>query len=154
MFHVSEQYFVRNNFADLLLCFWTHFKLLCFTLLFFREWWIIKLWKVSVFGVFMVRFFPHSNWIRTRKNPNTDTFHPVTLCEKLKVYWGKIVSVYNMVFDRHFFPFPWHVQMAQYRCTNGLLMLELISAALWQPKLRRDTKVNTDITKISRLIQR
>ena len=38
----------------------------------------------------MVRFFPHSNLIRTRKNPNTNTFHPVTLCETLKVYWGKL----------------------------------------------------------------
>ena len=55
--------------------------------------------KVSVFGVFLVRVFPHSDWmrrvslhtqcessvslhiqseygkIRTRKTPNTDTFH-------------------------------------------------------------------------------
>ena len=50
-------------------------------------------WKVSVFGVFLVRIFPHSDWIRrygvsfriqsewgkirTRKTPNTDTFHAV-----------------------------------------------------------------------------
>ena len=36
-------------------------------------------WKVSVFGVFMVRIFPHSDWIRTRKTLNTDTFHAVEL---------------------------------------------------------------------------
>ena len=33
--------------------------------------------KVSVFGVFLARIFPHSNWIRTRKTPNTDTFYVV-----------------------------------------------------------------------------
>ena len=36
-------------------------------------------WKVSVFGVFLVRFFPHSDWIRTGKILNTDTFHEVLL---------------------------------------------------------------------------
>ena len=42
-------------------------------------------WKVSVFGVFLVCIFPHSDWIRTRKTLNTDTFHAVamiTLLEK------------------------------------------------------------------------
>ena len=45
-------------------------------------------WKMSVFGVFLVRIFPHSGWIRrftqsecgkirTRKTPNTDTFYAV-----------------------------------------------------------------------------
>ena len=34
--------------------------------------------KVYIFGVFLVRIFPHSDWIRTRKTPNTDTFHAVT----------------------------------------------------------------------------
>ena len=48
-------------------------------------------WKMSVFGVFLVRIFPHSYWIRidtesiqsecgkirTRKCPNTGTFHAV-----------------------------------------------------------------------------
>ena len=34
-------------------------------------------WKVSVFGVFLVRFSPHSDWIRTRKILNADTFHAV-----------------------------------------------------------------------------
>ena len=53
----------------------------------------ITAWKVSVFGVFLVRIFLHSDWIRrysvslrirsecaktrTRKTPNTDTFHAV-----------------------------------------------------------------------------
>ena len=29
-------------------------------------------WKVPVFGGFMVRIFPHLDWIRTRKTPNTE----------------------------------------------------------------------------------
>ena len=32
-----------------------------------------------VFGVFLVRISPHSDWIRTIKNPNTETFHVVSL---------------------------------------------------------------------------
>ena len=48
-------------------------------------------WKMSLFGVFLVRIFPHfgysvslqiqskSRKIRTRKTPNTDTFHAVVL---------------------------------------------------------------------------
>ena len=35
-------------------------------------------WKVSVFEVFLVRIFRHSDWILTRKTPNRDTFHEVT----------------------------------------------------------------------------
>ena len=34
-------------------------------------------WKLFVLGVFLVRIFPHSDWIRTRKTPNTDTFQAV-----------------------------------------------------------------------------
>ena len=36
-------------------------------------------WKVSVFGVLLVRIFPHLDWIRTRKTPNRDIFHAVKL---------------------------------------------------------------------------
>ena len=34
-------------------------------------------WKQSVFGVFLVVIFLHLDWMRTRKYPNTDTFHKV-----------------------------------------------------------------------------
>ena len=53
----------------------------------------VTAWKVSPFGVFLVRIFPHSDWIRrdtayrriqfkcgkklTRKAPNADTFHAI-----------------------------------------------------------------------------
>ena len=31
-------------------------------------------WKVSIFVVLLVRIFPYSDWIQTRKTTNTDTF--------------------------------------------------------------------------------
>ena len=66
------------------ICKWIQFRYLSITV-----------WKVSVFGVFLVRIFQHLDWIsvfrysislhiqsecgkiRTRKIPNTDTFHAV-----------------------------------------------------------------------------
>ena len=61
-------------------------------------------WKVYVFGVFLVRIFPYSDWIqrdtphlspfsrnagkiRTRKNPNTDTFHEVFKTLNYTTHW-------------------------------------------------------------------
>ena len=67
-------------------------KILNFPYLFkFHDWpSLITTWQVSVFGVFLVRNFPHSDWIlrispysvRMRENTdqktlNTDTFHAV-----------------------------------------------------------------------------
>ena len=37
---------------------------------------------MSLFGVLLVRIFPHSDWIRTRKTSNTDTFHVVKFLAK------------------------------------------------------------------------
>ena len=34
-------------------------------------------WKVPIFRVFLICIFPHSDWMRTRKTPNTDTFQAV-----------------------------------------------------------------------------
>ena len=36
-------------------------------------------WKVSVFGIFLVRISPLSNWIRTRETRNSDTFYTVLI---------------------------------------------------------------------------
>ena len=53
-------------------------------------------WKVSVFRIFLVRIFPHLDWIRTRKTPSTDTFYAVILykinnnvCNSLKIQQWK-----------------------------------------------------------------
>ena len=73
-------------------------------------------WKVSVFGVFLVRISPHSNWIRrvslriwsecgkirTRKTPNTDTFRAVFLVSKLcrnRVIWNSAWISTNQCFS-------------------------------------------------------
>ena len=37
---------------------------------------------MSVFGVVLVRIFPHSDWIRTRIIPNMDTFYTVLCINK------------------------------------------------------------------------
>ena len=37
----------------------------------------ITVWKVYLFRIFLVRNFPHLDWIRTRKTPNTDIFYAV-----------------------------------------------------------------------------
>ena len=54
---VSKQHFGKTNFADLLVCFWTHFKTLYFTLLFFREWWIITLREKRPYSEFFWSVF-------------------------------------------------------------------------------------------------
>ena len=48
-------------------------------------------WKVSIFGVFMVRIFPHLEWIRTRKTQNMDTFHTVLIPRFCQ--WMEIISL-------------------------------------------------------------
>ena len=78
--------------------------------------WVNTAWKVSVFWVFLVRIFWHLYWIqtdtpylsecgkiRTRKSPNTDTFHAVRISEInlfLEDYWpeiyGKLVDFFSV----------------------------------------------------------
>ena len=52
----------------------------------FKKFGNIIAWKVFIIRVFLVRIFPHSNRIRTRKTPNTDTFHAVHWFE-IKLYF-------------------------------------------------------------------
>ena len=42
---------------------------------------IVTGWKVSVFGVFLVHIFPHSDWIRRIFSPNAGKYGP----EKLRI---------------------------------------------------------------------
>ena len=49
----------------------------------------ITAWKVSVFGVFLVRIFLHSEWVRTRKTPNMDTFYAVKFWS-YKTFWSRL----------------------------------------------------------------
>ena len=57
-------------------------------------------WKMSVFGVFLVRTFSHSDWVRTRKTMNTDTSHAVLFRTLSNIFGGalsrkKFQSPYN-----------------------------------------------------------
>ena len=58
-------------------------KLLIYLLTTVREfiYGTLTAWKMSVFGVFLVRVLPHLEWIRIRKTPNMGTF-PVMLVTK------------------------------------------------------------------------
>ena len=51
--------------------------------------WEITAWKVSVFGVILVRIFPHSDWI----TPNKDTFYAVDVSHlhsnRIRLYFLK-----------------------------------------------------------------
>ena len=48
---------------------------------------------MSVFGIFLVRISPRSDWIRARKTPNTDAFHAVYVyyygSYNKQIYWLK-----------------------------------------------------------------
>ena len=66
---------------------------------------------MSIFGVFLVRIFPHSDWIRTRKTPNTDTFHAVLvlhinneLKSEARQYqkWAQISIIYILARQQSF----------------------------------------------------
>ena len=61
-------------------------------------------WKLFVFGIFLVRIFPHSEWKQTRKTSNTDILHAVSTPDWLKNfrrwwfynnYTGKSISLLN-----------------------------------------------------------
>ena len=72
--------------------------------------WTNTAWKVSIFGVFLVRISEHSDWIRTRKTPNTDIFDAVreinlpgllksSMVERIYHWYLKwsIIKVYDVV---------------------------------------------------------
>ena len=72
------QLLLTPRFIELLWIFYTliwHMQqkdVKCFIMLLPRLNNIYNAWKVSVFGVFLVRIFPHFNWIRSTKTATTD----------------------------------------------------------------------------------
>ena len=66
--------------------------------------------KVSVFGVFLVLIFPHSDWIWTRKTPNTDTIHAVLVDLLVKLaLWDSVAFVeYFSSKPERELEFDWH----------------------------------------------
>ena len=93
----------------------------------------ITVWKVSVSGVFLVRIFLHSDWIRrdtlriqskcgkirARKTPNTDTFHAVLVTT---------YSQYFLVFCNKYCRIPESTQIkgnmniVWIKCTSALML--------------------------------
>ena len=60
-------------------------------------------WKVSVFGVFLVRIFPHLDCIWTRKSPNTETFHAVMVTEIFVEFTKYPISAKQTLCDTCYF---------------------------------------------------
>ena len=56
-------------------------------------------WRVFIFGVFLVRIFPHTDWIRTRKTPNTDTFHAVKVTVENMHFQSKDTNAVHICLD-------------------------------------------------------
>ena len=68
--------------------------------LFFKSWKDSSLdytaWKISLFGIFLVRINSECGKIRSRKTPNTDTFHEVLVTRrKWCLKYAKIFSKYE-----------------------------------------------------------
>ena len=108
-------------------------------------------WKVSVFGVFLVRILLHLDWIRgdteyrsvfspncgkirTRKTPNTDTFHAVTTLKvDLLVFLGKQVFLLSCPYleiywevEAGFFIQPLESVSWNSRCSKSSSMLNIL----------------------------
>ena len=79
------------------------------------EWGICTTWEMCVFGVTLVRILSHSDWIRTRRTSNTDTFYAA-------MFWMKTLSGFWNDFSSYLIKqLPW---------INLTLPLCLLEAAL------------------------
>ena len=86
---------------------------------------------MSIFGVFLVRIFPHSDWIRTRKTPNMDTFHAVLvlhinkeLKSEARQYqkWAQISIIYILARQQGF-------EQQLYRNRTSKIIISLFAKA-------------------------
>ena len=79
-------------------------------------------WKGNVFGVILVRVFPHLNWMRTRITSNKDTFDAVPTIQNnalhitrqrcafrnlSKIYYGAFLQKYPFFLQEKFFMRKW-----------------------------------------------
>ena len=60
---------VTFNYLSLLKCLNTYSRVSM------RQTLLCAVWKVSVFGVILVRIFSHLDWMRTKITPNMETFY-------------------------------------------------------------------------------
>ena len=84
--------------------FLSEIKLLIYLLAAVREfiYGTLTAWKMSVFGVFLVRVLPHLDWIRTRKTPNMGTF-PVVLVMKNSLKNNSIEKIKTLILSKRWF---------------------------------------------------
>ena len=95
--------------------------------------------KVFVFGVILVRIFPHSDWIRTWITPNTDTIYAVHLMSKINFIWtrNKLVNFYFLLWKqkkiselwKHFIAKTklWKVQYRKKKVNGGIFIVIVLS---------------------------
>ena len=60
-----------------------------------HEWGICTTSEVCVFGVILVRIISHSDWIRTRRTPNRDTFYAAMLLDENSARFWKWLFIFN-----------------------------------------------------------
>ena len=64
-----------------------------------NNWLPFKTLHAVFFGVFLVRIFPHSDWIQTRKSLNTEIFHAVIFSDNTNVFYtnSHIKTLFNEI---------------------------------------------------------
>ena len=78
-------------------------------------------WKVSLFRVILVRIFLHSDWIRSRITPNSDTFYTV-------LNW----SLNSRALQKHIFRFEEDIHSFFKNISDNLRKYQGPEAILWK----------------------
>ena len=78
------------------------------------------MWKVSVFGVFLIHIFSAFRWIRTRKTLNTDTF--LAVCENRGYAYDHYFLIKSWIFSSCLFSIKKHPCRGAFKnkCSEGL----------------------------------
>ena len=106
-------------------------------------------WKVSVFGVILVRIFPHSDWIQfeygkiwMRITPNTNTFYAVNLYVRTNQCHCKshviCIKFFNFSKNRQFHSKWFTNECTRFNCENSL---DLNTLSFWKFKENKSLQV-------------
>ena len=87
--------------------------------------------QLSISGVFLVRVFSHSEWIRARKTPNTITFHAVGDC-----YFSTLWTPFHSLFK--LFNYPMVYSDATWMLFTNVLSFILLWWVIWIQKSRQN----------------
>ena len=109
-----------------------------------------------VFGAFLVCLFPHSDWIRTRKSPNADTFHAVInvapkkyLLAIFKYMWHESIF-WDCILVFYLFPHFFEILSQQVRHLNDFqptiftkssILVVWLGSVLWNSSLEPTTSL-------------